>query len=144
MIMEDGMSWPNRCGTPLGSAQRLQMKTISKNIINSSNDMKTKTSKCHTCFAISSAFIVHAMFARVSSFKNNYITISASLCVFLYAALHSTKFPKSSPHKVVISKRMTALQTFRIENINAKQIQLPTHASSLSFKIGKTYKICFL
>ena len=36
----------NRCGTPLGSARRRQMKAISKNI-NSSNDMKTQTSKCH-------------------------------------------------------------------------------------------------
>ena len=71
-------------------------------------------------FVIISAFIVHAMFAQVSSFKNNYITISASLGVFLYAATHSTKFPKSSPHKIVFSKRMTALQTSRIENINAK------------------------
>ena len=37
----------NRCGTPLESAWQRQMETISKNI-NSSNDMKTQTSKCHT------------------------------------------------------------------------------------------------
>ena len=72
------------------------------------------------CFGISSGFIVHAMFAQISSFKNNYVTISASLGVFLFAATHGTKFPKSSPHKIVSSKRMTALQTSRIENINAK------------------------
>ena len=73
------------------------------------------------CFVISSDFIVHAMFARVSSFKNNYVTISVvSLGVFLYTATHGTKFPKSSPHKIVFSKRMTALQTSRIENINAE------------------------
>ena len=41
-------SMHNRCRTPLGSAWRQQMETISKNIINSSNDMKTQTSKCHT------------------------------------------------------------------------------------------------
>ena len=56
----------NRCGTPLGSARRRQMKAISKNI-NSSNDMKTQTSKCHLFwFVISSAFIVHVMFVGVS------------------------------------------------------------------------------
>ena len=71
-------------------------------------------------FAISSSFIVHAMFARLSSFKNNYVTISASFGVFIYAATHGTKFPKSSPHKIVFSKRMTALQASRIENINAE------------------------
>ena len=37
-----------RCGNPLGSAWRRQMNTISKNIINSSNDLKTQTSKRHT------------------------------------------------------------------------------------------------
>ena len=72
------------------------------------------------CFVISSDFIAHAMFARVSSFKNNYVTISVSLGVLLYTATHGTKFPKSSPHKIVFSKRMTALQTSRIENINAE------------------------
>ena len=72
------------------------------------------------CFGISSGFIVHAMFAQVSSFKNNYVTISASLGVFLYAATHGPKFPKSSPYKIVFSKRMTALQTSGIENINAE------------------------
>ena len=72
------------------------------------------------CFVISSGFIVHAMFAQVSSFKNNYVTISASLGVFLYTAIHGTKFPKSSPHRIVFSKRMTVLQTSWIENINAE------------------------
>ena len=38
----------NRCGNPLGSAWRRQMKTISKDIIKSSNDMKIQTSKYHT------------------------------------------------------------------------------------------------
>ena len=41
-------SMHHRCGAPLGSAWRRQMETISKKIINSSNDMKTQTSKCHT------------------------------------------------------------------------------------------------
>ena len=75
---------------------------------------------CLFGFVISSGFIVLAMFARVSSFKKSYVTISASLDVFLYAATHGTKFTRSSPHKIVFSKRMTALQASRIENINAE------------------------
>ena len=72
------------------------------------------------CFVISSGFVVHAMFARVSSFKNNYVALSATLGVFLYTATHGTKFPKSSPHKIVFRNRMTALQTSRTESINAE------------------------
>ena len=54
------------------------------------------------------------MFAQVSSFKNNHVTISASLNVFLYVATHGTKLQKSSPQKIVFSQRMTAFQTMNI------------------------------
>ena len=108
--------------------------------------MKTQTNKCHSFSVLlfhQFSLYMYIMFAQVSSFKNNCITISLSLGIFQYMATHDKNFPKSSPHKIVFRKKMTALQTSRLENINAKQIQLCTHASSLPFKIGKTYKIVF-
>ena len=77
-------------------------------------------------------------------FPINYATISISLRHLLYATTHGTKFPKSMLQKIYFSKRMTALQTSSVANINAKYIQLRPRALSLSFKVGKRYKICFL
>ena len=120
--------WPlfsvcNRCGNRLGSAWRWQMKTISKNIINSSNDMKTQTSKCHTfSVLLFNQLSLYIHFSR-DFFHLNKLCINfqkAPRSSYLYRATHGTKFPKSIPHKIVFSKRMTALQTSRIVNINAK------------------------
>ena len=98
------------------------MKTISKNIINSSNDMKTQTSKCHTFSAllINQLSLYMQCSCEFFHLSINYVTIPRSLGVLLYVATHSTKFPKSSPHKIVFSKRMTALQTSRIVNVVGK------------------------
>ena len=121
---------------------RQQMNTISKNIINSSNDMKIQTSKCHTFSVLlfyQLSLCIH--FSREFFHSSyNYETISRSLRVLLYAATHSTKFPKSMLQKIYFCKRMTAPQISRAVNINVKQIQLRPRASSLSFKFGKRYK----
>ena len=50
----------------------------------------------------------------------NCITISRSFGVLPYVATHTTKFPNSSPDKVVFSKKTAALQASRIVNMKAK------------------------
>ena len=111
----------NRYTNPLGSAWRWQVKTVLRNI-NSSKDMKTQTSKCHTFSVLLFNQLSLSMQLSHKFFHSsiNYVTFSTSLCVLSYAATHGTTFPISSPHKIVFSKRMTALQTSGILNINAK------------------------
>ena len=64
-----------RCGNPLGSAWQWQMNTISKNIINSSNDMKTQTSKCHT-FSV----LLFYQLSLYTHFSSEFFHSSYKLC----------------------------------------------------------------
>ena len=89
--------------------------------------MKTQTSKCHIFSVL--------LFNQLSLYMQcsceffhlciNYVTIPRSLRVLLYVATHCTKFSKSSPHKIVFSQRMTAIQTSRIVNIVGKEGNTP-------------------
>ena len=63
--------------------------------------------------------------------------ISRSLGVLPYAFTNGTKFPKSILHKIIFSKRITALLTFRKVKISARKIHLPLRGLLLSKKIGK-------
>ena len=89
--------------------------------------MKTQISKCHIFSVL--------LFNQLSLYMQcsceffhlciNYVTIPRSLRVLLYVATHCTKFSKSSPHKIVFSQRMTAIQTTRIVNIVGKEGNTP-------------------
>ena len=58
----------NRCGNPLGSAWWRQTKTISKNI-NSRNEMKVQTSKCHTF----SSFLLNQLSLCLQCFREFFL-----------------------------------------------------------------------
>ena len=58
----------NRCGNPLGSAWWRQTKTISKSI-NSRNEMKVQTSKCHTF----SSFLLNQLSLCLQCFREFFL-----------------------------------------------------------------------
>ena len=53
-------------------------------------------------------------------FQINYAAISRSFGVLSYAITHDTKFPKSSPHKIVFSKTITGILAFSKVKISAR------------------------
>ena len=120
----------NRCGNPSGSAQRRQMKTISKNIINSSNDMRTQTSKYHGFSVL--------LFNQLSL----YIHLSRE-CFHLNKLRNNfQKPPRSSIRghtRHQISEKYTSQNCFQQENDRSPGLQ----ASKYKRKIDLAFPSCF-
>ena len=90
------------------------------------------------CYLISFHYIYIYIYIYIHSvctsvFILDYITISRSFSIFSYVVTHGTKFLKSSPHKIVFSKRITAALTFKRIKTSEKKIQHPSHGVSLGY-----------
>ena len=109
----------SRYGNPSRSTWQQETKTTVKN--NIGNEMKTQTNKYHTfsflLFNQLSLYMQCANILILDRFCNNF----SKLWHFsLRGHTHSTKFPKSNPHKIVFIKITTALLTFRTVKISAR------------------------
>ena len=95
----------NKFGNPLGSTWQWQTKATVKNIKNS-NGMKAHIIPFLSCYLISFHYIY-----------------SVYVNVLILDILHNnfyTKVPKSSPHKIVFSRRIIALLNFTRVKISVR------------------------